>query len=362
MEETIITPEAETRSALTRRKVLRDASLALGGAIAAEMAFATTALALNDTPKIILGSGSHRYECVHDWLVLPGNVKWGDTQGVCQDSKGRIYISHTVGADSVSKDAIAVFDKRGKFIKTFGARFAGGGHGIEVRKEGAKEYLYHCDTAHHQVVKTDLDGMMVWEKGLPTESGVYQNGASFTPTNVALAPNGDFYVADGYGSNWIHQYNIKGDLIRTFGGEGNATGKLRQPHGIWIDSRSGEPQVMVCDRGNSRLHYFTMDGKYIKIDKDGMRQPCHADIQDGHMLIPDLASVVTILDENNKVAVHLGDGAGIANLPGRGKARSEFLPGKFVHPHGAKFLANGDILVAEWLPIGRVTLLKKLKS
>ena len=80
------------------------------------------------------------------------------------------------------------------------------------------------------------------------------------------------------------------------------------------------------------------------------------------MLIPDLAGVVTVLDENNKVAVQLGDSAGIANLPGRGRARNEFLPGKFVHPHGAKFLANGDILVAEWLPIGRVTLLKRMKD
>jgi len=331
MEETQITQEAELRAAMTRRKLLRDASLTVGGVLAAEIVSATSADALDKTPKIILGSGSHKYECVHDWLVLPNNVKWGDTQGVCQDSKGHIYISHTVGADSQSKDAIAVFDRKGKFIKTFGSRFAGGGHGIEVRKEGSKEYLYHCDTAHRQVVKTDLDGNVIWEKGLPTESGVYQGGAAFIPTNVTFAPNGDFYVADGYGSNWV-------------------------------DARGSEPLVMVCDRGNNRLHYFTLDGKFVRIDKDGMRQPCHADIQDGHMLIPDLAGVVTVLDENNKVAVHLGDSAGIANLPGRGRARTEFLPGKFVHPHGAKFLANGDILVGEWLPIGRVTLLKRIKA
>jgi len=362
MEETQITQEAELRAAMTRRKLLRDASLTVGGVLAAEIVSATSADALDKTPKIILGSGSHKYECVHDWLVLPNNVKWGDTQGVCQDSKGHIYISHTVGADSQSKDAIAVFDRKGKFIKTFGSRFAGGGHGIEVRKEGSKEYLYHCDTAHRQVVKTDLDGNVIWEKGLPTESGVYQGGAAFIPTNVTFAPNGDFYVADGYGSNWVHQFNIKGDLVRTWGGSGSANGKLSQPHGIWVDTRGSEPLVMVCDRGNNRLHYFTLDGKFVRIDKDGMRQPCHADIQDGHMLIPDLAGVVTVLDENNKVAVHLGDSAGIANLPGRGRARTEFLPGKFVHPHGAKFLANGDILVGEWLPIGRVTLLKRIKA
>ena len=58
----------------------------------------------------------------------------------------------------------------------------------------------------------------------------------------------------------------------------------------------------------------------------------------------------------------LGDG--IANNGKRGSRRSqtraEFTPGEFITPHGAIFLNNGDILVAEWLPIGRLTLLRKL--
>jgi hypothetical protein len=75
------------------------------------------------------------------------------------------------------------------------------------------------------------------------------------------------------------------------------------------------------------------------------------------LLIPDLSSVITILDKDNKVAAQLGDGHP-TNL--RGKPKEEFIPGKFVHPHGARFLRNGDILVAEWVPQGRVTLLRKM--
>ena len=74
--------------------------------------------------------------------------------------------------------------------------------------------------------------------------------------------------------------------------------------------------------------------------------------------LPDLSSVVTLLDKDNKVVVQLGDGA--KNVDLRGHPRSEYVPGEFIHPHSAKFLHNGDILVVEWVPDGRITLLKKV--
>ena len=96
-----------------------------------------------------------------DWLVLPDDIKWGETQGITRDSKGNLYVTHTVNAASTSKDAIAVFDRHGQFVRSFGSRFAGGGHGIECRHEKGGEFLYHCDTAHRVVVKTDLNGKLV---------------------------------------------------------------------------------------------------------------------------------------------------------------------------------------------------------
>jgi hypothetical protein len=344
------------RGALTRRDLLLHSGLVLTGGLAAGLEASAHA---QDTPKLILGNGSHRYECHHDWLTPPPHLLWGDTQGVAQDSKGRIYISHTVHPDSKSRDAIAVFDRNGQFLTSWGARFDGGGHGLDIRKEKGTEYLYHCDTAHRQVVKTDLDGNVVWEKGLPAEAGVYKDNDPFIPTNVALAPNGDFYVTDGYGSDWILRYNIHGELIQTFGGKGSDPGKVLNAHGIWVDTRGKEPFVVVADRANHRLQYFTLDGRHVRFSSDGMRQPCHFDIRGDLLLVPDLNSVVTLLDKDNKVVVQLGDGASVPNLPGRGKPRAEFVPGKFIHPHSAKFLKNGDILVVEWIPIGRVTLLRR---
>ncbi|MEI8197425.1 MAG: hypothetical protein WCI73_16125, partial [Phycisphaerae bacterium] len=153
------------------------------------------------------------------------------------------------------------------------------------------------------------------------------------------------------------QFDITGKFIRVFGGKGKEPGKLACAHGIAVDTRFSPPRLVVADRGNNRLQYFTLDGKHLGFVTDGMRQPCHFDIRGKQLLIPDLSSVVTILDEQNHVVAHLGDGHP-TNL--RGRPSSEFIPGKFVHPHMARFLQNGNILVAEWVPQGRITLLRKV--
>jgi len=305
---------------------------------------------------MILGNGSYKYECVHDWLTPPAGLLWGDTHGVAQDSQGRIYISHTVHPDSTSPDAVVVYDEQGGFLSSWGPEFRNGAHGLDLRTESDGEYIYHCDIARRLVVKTTLEGAVVWERGLPVEAGVYGDADPYVPTNVAFAPNGDLYVTDGYGSDWIHRYTRDGEYLSTFGGKGTEPGKVLNAHGIWVDDRGAEPLVVVADRANNRLQYLTLDGQHVSFVHDGMRQPCHFSVQGDLLLVPDLSSVITILDADNRVAAQLGDGhpSGL-----RGSPREEFIPGQFVHPHSAKFLRNGDILVVEWVPIGRITLLRR---
>ena len=139
--------------------------------------------------------------------------------------KGHIYVHHTVNEASESSDSMVVFDAHGKFVKSWGKDFKGGAHGLHILKEGKQEFLYLCDTKRGLVVKTTLAGEEVYTIGYPKQSEQYKPGADgkpvkYSPTNLAVSPNGDLYVGDGYGSSFINQYNSKGEYIRTFGGLG----------------------------------------------------------------------------------------------------------------------------------------------
>src|SRR5690606_27560839 len=94
----------------------------------------------------IVGAGEHRYECHHDWFQAPDSINWFETHGSAVDSDGFIYITHRAGgakpkSADAAQDTVVVFDPAGKFVRSFGKEYHGGGHGIDVRREDGVEYL-----------------------------------------------------------------------------------------------------------------------------------------------------------------------------------------------------------------------------
>jgi hypothetical protein len=340
-------------SSISRRNLLQAAVTAT----VASSPILSVAKGLGLKQRPILGTGEHTYECIHDWLTPPPSIKWGDTHGLALDSQGRIYVAHTVHPSSVGSDAVLVFDQDGKFINSWGSEFRGGAHGLDLRKEGTEEFLYHCDINRRLFVKTDLNGKVLWQKGVPMESGVYKDASGFCPTNVAFHPDGSIFLGDGYGSHYIHKYSIDGEYQGVVIKPGTAAGFVREPHGLWVDHREGWSRLVVADRGNRRLQYFSLDGTHMGFVYDGMRKPCHVHFNHDLVLVPDLESVVTILDKDNKVVAQLGDGKGkeLRDAP-----RDKFIPGEFVHPHSSIWVNPKDIVVAEWVPIGRITKLRRV--
>jgi hypothetical protein len=324
---------------------------------------------------VILGDGDYKYQVEHGWPQLPDKFTWQTTHNVAVDKAGNLYVIHEGRGDQKDHPSIFVFDEQGKYIRSFGEQFQGGGHGIEVREEGGQEFLYICAyQALKSFAKLDLKGETVWQHYAPMQSGVYaadedtkrsgQWGRDrFMPTNIAFLDDGGFLLADGYGSFYIHRYDQDGKWLSCFGGPGAGEGKFETPHGIWIDKRAGrEPSIVICDRAHNTVQLFTIAGKYLETLK-GYGLPANADTWQNLMVIPELHARVTLLNEKNEVVARLGED--VARVTGKDGGqirgdRSKWIDGKFVHPHDACFGPDGSIFVAEWVGTGRISKLTRL--
>lgn len=358
----------EASGALDRRAFLKATAAALPFVHASRKSLA------DDAPAVV-GEGKHRYACHHAWGQLPSHVHWFETHGIAVDRSGLVYVKHRGGgalpsSPAMAQDTIVVFDPEGKFVRSFGKEYHGGGHGIDIRQENGQEFLYlSCMFPVNIILKTDLKGEVVWKrdrKDLAVSHKYDDEKARYSPTNIAFAPDGGFYVADGYGSNYIHQYDKDAEYVRTWGGTGAENGQFKTPHGIWLDDRPGrEPSVVVADRANARLQYFGLDGAFQKVE-NGVSFPAHFDIRGETLLIADLHARVTLMDKENQVITHLGyDPEWTKKVLNDGKLvmrtdPSSWVNGRFVHPHDACFDHDGNIYVAEWVATGRVDKLTRL--
>ncbi|MBG90112.1 MAG: peptidase [Verrucomicrobiales bacterium] len=319
--------------------------------------------------SVVVGAGKFRYECDHEWAKLPSGHQYGGaSHGTAIDSQGMIYITH-----HGSPGSIFVFDEKGKLVRSLGEKFMikgrAYGHGIDIRKEGSEEFMYLSpnDSTGMGFAKMSLKGELVWQKDrkvIAKDSGLYEGKkARFRATNVNFLPNGGYCLGDGYGSGYMHLYDKNDKYVSSFGGGGTANGKFKTPHGQWLDQRDGKAKIVVCDRANARLQWFSLDGSHIRT-QDGLLFPADIDIQGDLMLVPDLHARITIFDKNNKAVAQLGDVEGwrekVLGTRGFRNKPDQWRPGRFIHPHDACFDKDGNIFVAEWVAGGRVTKLRKL--
>ncbi len=307
------------------------------------------------TPKnpenLILGQGSHRYQLDTGWGKLnPEQYPVKDCHEMVEDSQGRILLltNHT-------KNNVLIYDKSGKLLGSWGTEYPGA-HGLTLSKENGEDFLFISDNDRHQVIKTTLDGKVVMTLDYPSESGHYQKAEEYIPTEVAIGHNGDIYVADGYGQQWITQYNHKGEYIRSFGGRGNESHNLQNAHGICLDIRKpDQPCLIVSAREQNAFKRYSLSGEYLETIPLPGAYVCRPVIHGKHLYAAVLKSraytddpsgFVTILDENNRVISNLA-----GSTPGYegNQAQEMYQTIKVFHyPHDVCVDSDENLYVAQW--------------
>jgi DNA-binding beta-propeller fold protein YncE len=232
-------------------------------------------------------------------------------------------------------------------------------HGLTI---GPDDAVYCTDDADHTVRKFTPEGRLLLTLGVsgrPSDTGATSNdfrtirragGPFHFPTNVALSPEGEIYVSDGYGNARVHKFTPEGRLVLSWGAPGSRPGEFRIPHGIAVD-RQGT--VYVADRENSRIQRFSPRGEFLDAWTDVAR-PCQVVLDPaGRVFVAELGyragmwpgtSPPTPAATGGRVSVFDGDGRLLARWGG---GDNPTAPGDFFAPHDICIDAHGDVYVAE---------------
>jgi DNA-binding beta-propeller fold protein YncE len=287
------------------------------------------------------------------WAKLPRGWVWNEAAAVAVDSQDRVYVFHR------GEHPVIVFDRDGTFLSSWGEGVFVRPHGIFI---GPDDAVYCTDDTDHTVRKFTLDGKLLQTfgtSGKPSDTGatsmdyrtIVRAGPPFHyPTNLALSPQGEIYISDGYGNARIHRYSADGRLISSWGKPGSGPGQFHLPHGIAVDRHGA---VYVADRENSRIQLFTPDGKYLAEWTDVAR-PCQVFIdRSGQIYVAELGfhagrwpgtSAPKVDAPGGRVSIFNERGEIQARWGGGGKPSA---PGDFLAPHGIWVDSKGAIYVAE---------------
>lgn len=210
----------------------------------------------------VIGHGAHRYQVDLNWCQAKREVHpVKNCHEMVMDSQKRLLM-----VTDEAKNNVLIFDKDGHVLDAWTLKFRSG-HGLTLDARDGKEYLYVCDPGSGSVVKTTLTGEILLTLPLPKDCGAYDAITKYAPTETAIGPNGDIYVADGYGSQFILQFDAEGKFIRKFGGQSSqalSPGKFMQAHGVAIDTRGPEPLLLCTERIRNEFHWYTLNGEYVR--------------------------------------------------------------------------------------------------
>lgn len=317
----------------------------------------TPAVTLDAPPRVaslpVCGTGDFAYVPDPRWSQVPRDLALVEVTAVATDADGRVY------AFNRGPHPVVVLESDGSVVGTWGEGVFARPHGITIDRAG---HVWCTDDLDHCVRKFTRDGELLLTLGTPgvcSDTGatsvdyreVRRSAGPFNfPTNVAVAADGEIFVADGYGNARVHVFAPDGRLVRSWGEPGRGLGQFRAPHGIAIDE---EGLVYVADRENSRIQRFTRAGDLVDTWTDVAR-PCQVRL--------DAEGVVYVAELGFRAGLFPGDVPGPGQTTGGrvslfsragdllarwGGGDEPCRPGDFFAPHDIEVDTRGDIYVSE---------------
>lgn len=309
--------------------------------------------AINFKRDTIVGHGDFQYRVDMNWGALDASqFPVNNCHEMVMDQKGRLIMV----TDEI-KNNVIIYNQSGKILDSWTLNLPSA-HGLSIVNEGGDEFLWIVDNGG-RVIKTDLKGNIITEIPSPITKGIYSEKMSWVPTETCVSPNGDLYITDGYGSQFVLQYDSKGNYIRKFGGDGHGDAQFKTVHGIAIDQRKGANPTLLCtSRGHNSFKRFTMEGEYLEtIFLPGAfvcRPVIHGEnlyagvcwSRTKYLEQMDNSGFVTILDADNKVVSNPG-GTVPKYIDGDLQLMTQKEP-IFNHCHDVCIDQDENIYVCQW--------------
>lgn len=254
------------------------------------------------------------------WDGSKDGIEFDKIRGIGIDSKGRVYATAGKG-----KKGVVVFSPDGKIIDTWGKGFKAK-HGLRV----FDDKVWVTDTKKHVVHQYTLDGKLLMTLGTENKSGTGNNEFN-RPSDIAIGPNGDIYISDGYVNTRVMRFSADGKFKQSWGTKGKGPGQFDLVHNIAIDKKG---LVYVADRSNNRVQIFDADGKFLQ-EWTHLGKPYGLYVDDKTLVyvVDGVSNNVYVVNNKGKVLAKFGKtGTGI---------------GEFKMSHSVTVDKQGNIYIAE---------------
>ncbi len=265
------------------------------------------------------------YEVVKDWAQLPQGWNFGECSGVAVDKHDNVWVYNR------GPHPVIELDRNGNMLQSWGEGTVVSTHGIRVDPEGN---VWGVDVKGHVIIKYSPSGRVLMilgnRQGVPGKDD--SKDAFNQPTNIAFAPNGDFFISDGYVNSRVIKFNKEGEYLMHWGRHGTGDGEFNLVHDVVLDKTG---RVYVADRTNQRVQVFDSNGHFLAKWTD-IGAPWGLDY------VASENAIYMCDGLNNRVVKLNTDGQILGVLGSYGKT-----PGKFDFAHSIGVDSTGAIYVAE---------------